>query len=174
MTSSNGNYFPRYWPFVRNSPVPSEFPAQRPVTRSFDVFFDLRLSKRLRKQSWCWWFETLSSPLWRHCNVNLGHVWIITSPKLSSKIEHVNERGPRSFAPTLMKTHYSEITWTSWLLQSPPTRLILQKLFRLTSKKTSKLSITGPFLGESTGNGGFPSQSASNVESVSTSWCHHE
>ena len=25
-----------------NSPVTSEFPARRPVTRSFDVFFDLR------------------------------------------------------------------------------------------------------------------------------------
>ena len=33
-----------------NSPVPGEFPAQRPVTRSFDVFFDLRLNKRLSKQ----------------------------------------------------------------------------------------------------------------------------
>ena len=31
-----------------NSPVPGEFPAQSPVTRSFDVFFDLRLNKRLR------------------------------------------------------------------------------------------------------------------------------
>ena len=51
-----------------NSPVPGEFPAQRPVTRSFDVFFDLRLNKRLRKQSWGWWFETPSGPLWRHCN----------------------------------------------------------------------------------------------------------
>ena len=51
-----------------NSPVPGEFPAQRPVTRSFDVFFDLRLNKRLSKQSWGWWFETLSRPLWRHCN----------------------------------------------------------------------------------------------------------
>ena len=51
-----------------NSPVPGEFPAQRPVTRNFDVFFDLRLNKRLRKQSWDWWFETLSRPLWRHCN----------------------------------------------------------------------------------------------------------
>ena len=35
-----------------NSPVPGEFPAQRPVTRSFDVFFDLRLNKWLSKQSW--------------------------------------------------------------------------------------------------------------------------
>ena len=51
-----------------NSLVPGEFPAQRPATRSFDVFFDLRLNKRLRKQSWGWWFETLSCPLWRHCN----------------------------------------------------------------------------------------------------------
>ena len=51
-----------------NSPVPCEFPAQRPVTRSFDVFFDLRLNKRLSKQSWGWWFETLSRPLWRHRN----------------------------------------------------------------------------------------------------------
>ena len=51
-----------------NSPVPGEFPAQRPVTRSFDVFFDLRLNKRLSKQSWGRWFETLSCPLWRHFN----------------------------------------------------------------------------------------------------------
>ena len=53
-----------------NSPVPGEFPAQRPVTWSFDVFFDLHLNKRLRKQLWGWWFEMLSCPLWRHCN---GH-----------------------------------------------------------------------------------------------------
>ena len=37
-----------------NSPVTVEFPAQRPVTRSFDVFLDLRLNKRLSKQSWGW------------------------------------------------------------------------------------------------------------------------
>ena len=52
-----------------NSPVPGEFPAQRPVTRSFDLFFDLRLNKRLSKQSWGWWFETLLRPLWRHYNM---------------------------------------------------------------------------------------------------------
>ena len=52
-----------------NSAVPGEFPVQRPVTRSFDVFFDLRLNKRLSKQSWGWWFETLPRPLWRHSNV---------------------------------------------------------------------------------------------------------
>ena len=55
-----------------NSPVPGEFLAQRPVTRSFDAFFDLRLNKRLSKQSLGWWSETLSRPLWRHCNVMHG------------------------------------------------------------------------------------------------------
>ena len=51
-----------------NPPVPSESPPQRPVTQSFDVFFDLRLNKRLTKQSRGWWFETPLPPLWRHCN----------------------------------------------------------------------------------------------------------
>ena len=51
-----------------NSPASGEFPAQRPVTRSFDVFFDLCLNKQLRKQSRGWWFETLSRPLWRRCD----------------------------------------------------------------------------------------------------------
>ena len=52
-----------------NSPVTGEFPGQRQVTRSLDVLFDMRLNKRLSKQSWGWWFETPSHPLWRHCNV---------------------------------------------------------------------------------------------------------
>ena len=53
-----------------NSPVNGEFPAQRPVTQSFDVFFYLRLNKRLSKQSWGWWIETLSRPWWHHCNAH--------------------------------------------------------------------------------------------------------
>ena len=40
--------------------VPGEFLAQRPVTWSFDVFFDLHPNKQLSKQWWGWWFETLS------------------------------------------------------------------------------------------------------------------
>ena len=43
-----------------NSPVTGKFPAQKPVTRSFDVFFDLRLKKRLSKQLRGWWLETPS------------------------------------------------------------------------------------------------------------------
>ena len=51
-----------------NSPVTGEFPSQRPVTQSFDVFFDLRLKNRFSKQPRRQWFEMLSGPLWRHCN----------------------------------------------------------------------------------------------------------
>ena len=52
-----------------NSPVTGESPAQRPLTRSLDVFFDLRLNERSSKQSWSCWFETLSRLLWRHRDV---------------------------------------------------------------------------------------------------------
>ena len=51
-----------------NSSVTDEFPSQRPVTWSFYIFFYLRLNKWLNKQSWGWWFETPSRPLWCHCN----------------------------------------------------------------------------------------------------------
>ena len=51
-----------------NSPVTGEFPTQRPVTWSFDVFVDLRLNKHLSKQTWGWGFETPLCWLRRHCN----------------------------------------------------------------------------------------------------------
>ena len=62
-----------------NSSVTGEFPSQRPVTRSFDVFFDLRLNKQLSKQSWGWWFETPSRSLWRHCNGDIRSVFLLQS-----------------------------------------------------------------------------------------------
>ena len=68
MTSSNGNIFSITGPLCGNSPITGEFPAQRPVTRSFDVFFDMRRYKPLSKQSWGWRFETPSRSLWRHFN----------------------------------------------------------------------------------------------------------
>ena len=75
MTSSNGNIFHITGFCAGNSPVTGEFTAQRPVTRSFDVFFDLRLNKQLSEQSWGWWFETPSGSLWRHSNVQFCTWW---------------------------------------------------------------------------------------------------
>ena len=68
MTSSNGNIFRFAGPLCGEFTGPGEFPAQRPVTRSFDVFFDLRLTKRFSKQPWGWWSETPALSLWRHRN----------------------------------------------------------------------------------------------------------
>ena len=78
MTSPNGSIFRVTGPLCGEFTGPGEFPTQRPVTRSFDVFFDLRPNKRLSKQSWSWWFETLSRPLWHHCNgPSLDHLqWV--------------------------------------------------------------------------------------------------
>ena len=64
-----------------NSPATGEFPAQRPVTRSFDVFFDLPLNKRLSKQSWCWWFETPSHSLRRHSNMRSLSTQMVNNAK---------------------------------------------------------------------------------------------
>ena len=67
-------HFPGYWPFARGIPPPPPPPphththTQRPVARSFDVFFDLRPMKQLSKQLRRRWFETPSRSLWRHCN----------------------------------------------------------------------------------------------------------
>ena len=92
MTSSYGNIFRVTGPLLGKPPVTGIFPSQRPVTRSFDLFVDLRLNlsvartvqqvgqsnrlrlnKRLSKQPRYWWFKRNSHSLWRHCNDNKGH-----------------------------------------------------------------------------------------------------
>ena len=73
MTSSNGNILRVTGHLCGEFTGPRWIPAQRPVTRRFDIFFDLRLNKRLSKQSRGWWFETLPSPLWLHSNAFIMH-----------------------------------------------------------------------------------------------------
>ena len=70
MMSSNGNIFRVTGPLCREFTGSGQFPAQRPVTGSFNVFFDLRLNKRFSKQPWGWWFETPLWSLWRQCNAH--------------------------------------------------------------------------------------------------------
>ena len=74
-----------------NSSVNGEFPAQMPVTRSFDVFFALRLNIRLSKQ-WCaWWFEMPSRSLWRHCKAHdFGMNFLVLRPTLYGRIRSMS------------------------------------------------------------------------------------
>ena len=87
-----------------NSPVSGEFPAQRPVTRSFDVFFDLRVNKRLSKHSWGWWFETQSRSLWRHRNDI--HCKIIAEPS-TTEPDHTLKR-------VLYQCLYEHLSHNAW------------------------------------------------------------
>ena len=52
---------------IHRSPV--NFP-HKGQWRGALTFSDLCLNKLLSKQSWGWWFETPSRPLWRHSNAN--------------------------------------------------------------------------------------------------------
>ena len=85
---------------VGNSPVTEEVPSQRPVARSFDVFFHQCLNKWLSKQSWGWWFETPSRSLWRHYNVffcehtQSGIVWMRRHPDSSLLLQQLINKYP--------------------------------------------------------------------------------
>ena len=97
-----------------NSPVTDEIPSQRPVTRSFDVFFDLRLNKRLCKQSRHWWFETSSRSLserkytnfvsiqssgWRH----IGKIMKFLKNKMFSGHDGISIKLLKFLSPALVK-----------------------------------------------------------------------
>ena len=102
-----------------NSPVPGEFPAQRPVTRSFDVFFDLRLNKRLSKQPWGWWFETPAWSLWRHRNDNaeLCMIWSNKNPPYYK----VHEKIP-ALQKFLINVHNIEYFSPFWFIKTENNR----------------------------------------------------
>ena len=63
ITTSNSNR-----PFVQGIHC-TKVNSPHKGTRSFDVFFDLRLNIRWSKHSRFWWFETPWRSLWRHCNI---------------------------------------------------------------------------------------------------------
>ena len=101
---------------VGNPPVIGEFPAQRPVARSFDVFFDLGLNKRLSKQSWGWWSGTPSRSLWRHCDGKcrlLGCGYFI-----------------------LALIHPNNITWVSSCLKTLENRLFIEQQIQSNDKES--------------------------------------
>ena len=90
-----------------NSPVPGEFPTQRPVTRSFDVYFDLRPDKRLSKQLWGWWFETLSHSLWRHRNEMMA-CGLFGAKPLSDTMPGYCWRGPWEYKSVTLELKYNK------------------------------------------------------------------
>ena len=115
MTSSNGNIFRVTGPLCGEFTGPGEFLTQGPVTRRFDVFFDLRLNKRLSKQPSGWWFEPPSWSLWRQCNESK---WppMDSSFEMSNKMKlfnhHKGTLGTK-FRRGLKQNDF--IPWVAWL-----------------------------------------------------------
>ena len=181
MTSSNGNIFDVTGHLCGEFTGPGEFPAQRPVTRSFDVFFDLRPNKRLSKHWWCWWFETQSRPLWRHCNddtilyvlfciVNFEHcklhfmyitlhmrVFFYWYLSISSKSKCLIQVLPLCF---------SDIPYFAGSVYGTAMH-VTQGINMMTSSKGNIFRVTGHLCGEFTGDRWIPRTKASDAEL----WC---
>ena len=110
--------FPRYWPFVwgiHRSPVNSLHKGQ--WRGGLGVFFDLRLNKRLSKQSWGWRLETLSRSLWRHCNVQLHYCPIVVEATLKYRDKVSRESCPYyslDVLPLRPPELYGEINHVYW------------------------------------------------------------
>ena len=96
------------WHFVRgNPPITGGFPSPRPVTRSFDVFVDLRLNKRLSKQPRRRRFETPPRSSRCHCNANELRwlAWMSGYYLISSRNDH---QGDMPYLIFLALTHWSQ------------------------------------------------------------------
>ena len=94
-----------------NSPVSCEFPSQRPVTRSFDVFYDLPLNKRSSKQSRRRWFEMPSRSLWRnHNGCNCIPLGIFTITLTSYERQPLVQQG----AYVKYKEHVKAVALCEW------------------------------------------------------------
>ena len=75
--------------------------------------------------------------------------------------------------PTSQPLHYNDVIMGPIASQITSLTIVLNRLFRRRSKKTSKLRVTGLCAGNSPGTGEFPTQMASYAENVSIWWRHH-
>ena len=128
MTSSNGNIFRVTDPLCGEFTGPGEFPTQRPVTRSFDVFFDLRLNKRLSKQPWGWWYETASWSLWRHCNATANNFGAMYSREMPMKVSFKNRWPFYSELNMSQKAQHSLSAVSLWWINTLYCRSHVQKI----------------------------------------------
>ena len=155
-------HFPRYWPLETG-----EFPAQRPLTQSFDVFFDLCLNKWLSKQPWGWWFETLSWSLSRHCNDFIDTNLVISRSNITRYWKHLRATYgvvfSEFFGEKIPRDNYNDVIMGA----------IASQITSLTIVVSRKLRVTGLCAENSPVTDEFPAQMASNAENVSIWWRHH-
>ena len=146
--------------------VPGEFPAQRPVTRSVGVFFDLRPNKWLSKHWWGWWFETPWCPLWRHCNVRQGHAVPQAYEKTAQNETYLGWH--------VHLYHYDDVIMGTIASQIASLTIVYSTVYSGADQRTSTLRVTGLCVGNSPGTGEFPAQMASCAKNVSIWWRDHD
>ena len=126
------------------------------------------------------WRQALNFACYEYVNIVLKHREI----KVIFNYENINITSVDGLEPTRVSTHIMSIHISLISLQwrhndhdggsnNQPQGCLLNRLFRCRSKKTSKLRVTGHYVGNSPVTGEFPAQRASNAEDVSIWWCHH-
>ena len=86
MTSLNGNISRVTGHLCGEFTGPRWIPRTKASDAELSCFFYLRPNERLSKQWWDWWFETLSSPLWRHCN---GTLVSSLYPRIVNRVQRI-------------------------------------------------------------------------------------
>ena len=132
------------------TPVTDEFLSQRPLTRSFEVFFDLRLNMRLSKQSRHWWYETPLCSLWRPC---YGHIAQNAYKELCHSSEFLSTiwLWTSQTSPLPLVRQYMSIKPYYFTVQSTVCLMPVQS-----KNTTAQLWISNPFCWESTGKRWVP------------------
>ena len=104
-------HFPSYWPFVRGIP---RGPVNSPHKGQWHGALMFSLNKRLSKQSWGWWFETLSRPLlWRHCNV-CENIHVTQHMHCTLKPKHQTENRHKDNPVQHVNTKYKIVIMTTF------------------------------------------------------------
>ena len=148
-----------------NSPVTGDFPAQRPVARSFDFFICVWING---------WVNNREAGDQRHYHAHYD-VTVMTSDIFTRSsnvwLVHKSDMSLSSITLSPLRWRHNDHAGVS---NHQPHGCLLNRLFRRKSKKTSKLRVTGLCAGNSPGTGDFPAQMASYAENVSIWWRHHD
>ena len=138
-----------------NPPATGGFPSQRPVKRSFGVFFDVHMNRQLSKQSRSWWSETPRAhyDVVIKSQIVLRCFWVVISSFFTLQCRYNGRDGVSNH-----QRHHC----------------LLNLLLRRRSKKTPKLRVTRLCEGNSPVTSEFPAQMASNAENVSIWWRHND
>ena len=144
MTSSNGNIFRGTGHLCGKFTGPRWIPHTKASDAELWCLLWCAPDNRFSKQSWSWWFETLSCPLWRHRN-----------DQADGMVVKWND-------------HYDNAIMGAMASQITSLRIVYSTVYSGADQSKHQSSASLAFVW------GIPAQMASNAENVSIWWRHHE